>query len=211
MKRSAFTLIELLVVIAIIALLAAIAIPVFGTAMEKARGAQCLANLNQIGKAFVLYLNDNDDDFFGRSSEKTWPQKLHDKYSVPWKQLRSPFDKETGDRPSTETGNNIPVSYGVNKECFDTNTGKWTAASELIIAAPAMEQSPEVKFSGIASQNVDLSRPSGGGRKYGTHSNRNRINALFGDGHVEGLLWKDYSANSGDEGRRRWEPVFEKQ
>ena len=60
MKCRAFTLIELLVVIAIIALLAAILFPVFAQAREKARAAQCLSNLKQIGLGLSMYRGDYD-------------------------------------------------------------------------------------------------------------------------------------------------------
>src|SRR6185437_1826035 len=61
MRKRAFTLIELLVVIAIIAILAAILFPVFAQAREAARKAACTSNLRQIGSAFALYEQDNDD------------------------------------------------------------------------------------------------------------------------------------------------------
>jgi prepilin-type N-terminal cleavage/methylation domain-containing protein len=60
MKRG-FTLIELLVVIAIIAILAAILFPVFAQAKEAAKRTSCLSNSNQLGKAMLMYMGDNDD------------------------------------------------------------------------------------------------------------------------------------------------------
>jgi prepilin-type N-terminal cleavage/methylation domain-containing protein len=60
LKRRGFTLIELLVVIAIIALLAAILMPVFAAAREKARRASCLSNLKQIALGMGMYARDYD-------------------------------------------------------------------------------------------------------------------------------------------------------
>jgi prepilin-type N-terminal cleavage/methylation domain-containing protein/prepilin-type processing-associated H-X9-DG protein len=61
MKRKAFTLIELLVVIAIIAILAAILFPVFAKARDRASKVACVSNTNQIGKALLMYVDDNND------------------------------------------------------------------------------------------------------------------------------------------------------
>lgn len=55
-----FTLIELLVVIAIIAILAAILFPVLAKARESARDKHCISNLNQLNKAFIMYIKDWD-------------------------------------------------------------------------------------------------------------------------------------------------------
>ena len=73
-RRAAFTLTELLIVIAIIAVLAAILFPVFASAKREAKRTTALSNVEQIGKAVHLYLNDYDDTLpFRNPSLTSWP------------------------------------------------------------------------------------------------------------------------------------------
>ncbi len=61
--QKGFTLIELLVVIAIISILAAILLPVFARAREKARQIVCISNMKQISMGILLYTDDYDGSF----------------------------------------------------------------------------------------------------------------------------------------------------
>ncbi len=58
MNRKGFTLVEIMIVVAIIGLLAAIAIPNFVKARQKAQESACIANLRQIEGATQVWAVD---------------------------------------------------------------------------------------------------------------------------------------------------------
>jgi prepilin-type N-terminal cleavage/methylation domain-containing protein/prepilin-type processing-associated H-X9-DG protein len=114
-RLAGFTLIELLVVIAIIAILAAILLPVFAQAREKARQASCQSNLKQLGTAVMMYVQDYDE---------TYPPGMDPCWTFAWPSMIQPYVKniDVFSCPSGHTGTGwpskpwrgVPIDYAAN-------------------------------------------------------------------------------------------------
>lgn len=124
-RSNGFTLIELLVVIAIIAILAAILFPVFAQAREKARQTACLSNLNQIGKACIMYQSDYDSMYP--------PSQLPPSGAniVSWPTMIQPYIKndQVFTCPSTTT-----ETFGTDTNFMVASTKKYTARTRTAVS-----------------------------------------------------------------------------
>lgn len=59
--KGAFTLIELLVVISIIAILLSLLMPAIGTALQRAKRANCMSHMRGLQQAYISYSQSHDD------------------------------------------------------------------------------------------------------------------------------------------------------
>jgi prepilin-type N-terminal cleavage/methylation domain-containing protein/prepilin-type processing-associated H-X9-DG protein len=217
--KRAFTLIELLVVVAIITILAALAVPAFTAALERAKATKDASNLRQIGIAMQTLLNDNDQLL---PVTATWPgiststtPVLYPKYLGTRKVFQSPFDK----RASAET-DSAPVSYSININMYvklGTNPSmlKVVSPSSTFLMAPTYAGNPgsSASWTGTATGAPDL--PVGApAETRGTHLNGGQINVLFCDWHTETLTFGPAGTagtfqdwQSDPLGQKHWDPT----
>ena len=168
MHRGGFTLIELLTVIAIIALLAAMLFPAFASARAKARDANCMSNLNQIGLAIKLYGADWGEFLpmaYIRPSERGPP-------CIP--EVRSSFDRCTKifRCPADVDDKWMPVSQGGEGTSYDYALGMLNIGQPIQrMDRPWNMENSECPLVSDFSENWH----TGG------------ANVLFADGHVKAI------------------------
>jgi len=137
-ESRGFTLIELLVVIAIIAILAAILVPVFARAREKARAISCLSNIKEVTLASMMYSQDYDELIIPEWLNEGW---VND-WDRMWPVIIQPYLKnyqttvcpdapqdEGPDWPYDQENHRVGSSIAINDlmSTWDTGTVKMSA------------------------------------------------------------------------------------
>ena len=149
------------------------------------------------------------------TSASQWPTTLNPNYAASIKIFVSPFDTRISTVATSGTmSSSTPVSYGYNSllvSATSYNMDKLTYPSALIVMAPDPNLSKPLSFSDTATSSqfgggfaAPVVNPAMLTGTYGTFSNRNRINALYADWHVQALPWATYIVTTSTS--QQWTP-----
>lgn len=206
MRIRAFTLIELLATIAIVGILAAIIIPLTVMVRERAKGARCLAQMRQVGSAFLMYINENHGKLPVQStSSAQWDAQGSWTYALfPYVDDRALFT--CPENQTEKVDNRIPVNYLYNPYASARlTTPVGSSINSRLSQKPArdvlmIEQWYATLGSALtAAQSANPPAPH-----WYPHGGKTKRTTLWLDGHVT-LTAKGEILHNGVPGKCEWE------
>ena len=198
---TGFTLVELLVVVAILAILAAMLLPVFARARNRARRTACLSNLRQLSSAMSMYVQDFDEVL------PRWAYPGAAPCAMVWSQGLMPYHREINlyfcpaygrpdPRGSPLEGSPywgpthaylydlVYASYGYNALYLDaTKLAAVDRPTETVLLVDTVFPGQENRSWGY----FGAFPPSAGGMGVATNRHNGGANVAFVDGHVKWL------------------------
>lgn len=205
-KASAFTLVELLVVIGIIVVLATLLIGGMRTMTNRARSAQCMAKIKNIGAMFNTYASENNDLYPLFVFESGAPR-----ISNPYEEFKQylgtdsfevwhcPADPGTGPHNDSLDITKATRSYSMNGY---VGAG-YSPLRRSGIAKPSRTILVAENWTGFLPTTINgalvdtvYDNIGRGGSGAILHDRSNLSNFAFIDGHVERLTWLQVSPKS---------------
>ncbi len=210
-RRSGFSLTELLIVVALIAVVSALAFPIFSHARAKSRAATCINHLRATGIAFQVYINDCGQQIVTRrgGSSRTggdlWPAELSGRGYLSEPQRSDGYRSMTGDDPKLLTcpAGSLPANYSLtNWSWYTYGLNLFTPGSKSVEVGKTQLSIRKISSIAEPSKFVLLADSASGAnnQQYFRISegnagialrHGNRGHALFLDGHIEALTRQD--------------------
>ena len=199
--KKRFTLIELLVVIAIIAILAAMLLPALSAARERAKSANCISNLKNVGLAIAMYGEISGGPYFYGASNAPWANKLIDggflqKDSILFCPSMPPAAADEKEKPNYYSYGAVYGNYSLHgfAGCvFDLegkNATNWNGSSVVTTSPDQIYIMGDTQKLGGRSYHYLNGHDSASTAAVGTYArpvirHTSICNLLIADGHVE--------------------------
>ena len=213
-KKAAFTLIELLTVLAVIVVLSALVIPSLKGAYAQSLSVKCASNMQQLGKACLLYAQDNEMCLPKSSCDDPrdcWTNSLQP-YANGTVTYRCPADEATG-----RTRTYVINDYLTANPC-DAVTGVMNQSHLVCIEKPSqtvfiMELSKtygtntppdHLHLAQYYGSEIPLSEFQS---EVGVKRHLGKSNYLFADAHIESISWEDAQKMINQNGSRFINPL----